>query len=204
MEMTRLPLALGVTVTALLGGVWLLLAGPSQDRPAWTPDQGTLSPADRDVLAAAPVGPGDAPAGPDPSVDLTDPKVVAAAYVAAGYSVRDTDAGRTNRRATPYAAPNTPPHTIGVLVLAPPPPGHAVSAWVTDVTQVSGEPTDSRRGYLVGYRTAEGPHQADAQSDCTPPARCAPRLTRYLLLARQFDGRWLVAGDTADAQVGEP
>lgn len=204
METTRLPLVLGATVTALLGGAWLLLAGPGQDRPAWTPDQGTLSPAERDVLATAPVSPGDVPAGPDPSVDLADPRAVAAAYVAAGYSVRGTDAGRTNRRATPYAAPNTPPRTIGVLVLAPPPPGHTTSAWVTDVTQVSGEPTDSHRGYLVGYRTAGRPDQADAASDCSPPARCAARMTRSLLLARQFDGRWLVAGDTAAAQVGEP
>jgi len=197
MGSTRLPWVAGVVIAVLLGGVWLMVAGPGADpSSAWTADQGAvLSPADRDALAPAPVGQGAEPAGPDPSVDLTDPRAVATAYVVAAYSLRDGDAGRTNRRATPYAAPNTPPNTVGVLVLAPPPAGQDAVAQVTDVTQVSGEPTDTRRGYLVGYRTSARPDAARAPGD---------RTTRYLLLVRQFDGRWLVAGDTADAQVGEP
>jgi len=195
MGTTRLPLILGIAITVLLGGIWLMVAGPNHNpASAWTPDQGTLSPADRDALGATPVRPGAAPAGPDPSVEFADPAAVATAYVVAAYSARDTDAGLTNRRATPYAEPSTPPNTVGVLVLAPPPADHTATASVTDVTQVSGEPTDTRRGYLVGYRTSERPG----------PATPGDRLTRYLLLVRQFDGRWLVAGDTADAQVGEP
>ena len=192
---TRLPWVAGVVLAVLLGGVWLMVAGPGRDPgSSWTADPGAvLSPADRDALAPAPVGQGAEPAGPDPAVDFTDPRAVATAYVAAAYSLTPDDAGRTNRRGTPYAAPSTPPNTVGVLVLAPPPAGHNAVATVTDVAQVSGEPTDTRRGYLVGYRTALGP--AGAPGD---------RTTRYLLLVRQFDGRWLVAGDTADAQVGEP
>jgi hypothetical protein len=199
MGSTRLPLVAGVAIAVLLGGIWLMVAGPDHDpSSAWTPDQGTLSPADRDTLGAAPVRPGAVPAGPDPAVDFADPRAVASAYVVAAYSLRDSDAGTTNRRATPYAAPSTPPNTVGVLVLAPPPAGQTSAATVTDVVQVNGEPTDTRRGYLVGYRTSERPAPASA---ATAPG---DRTTRYLLLVRQFDGRWLVAGDTTDGQVGEP
>ena len=194
---TTPPLILGIAMAVVLGGIWLMLAGPSRDpSSAWTPDQGALSPADRDALAAAPVNPGSVPTGPDPAVDLTDPRAVATAYVTAAYSARDTDSGLTNRAATPYAAPGTPPNTVGVLVLSPPPPGHSRTATVTDVTQCAGEPTGERRAYLVGYRSAE--HLA------ADPGAAGARQIRYLLLVRQFDGRWLVAGDTTDAQVGEP
>jgi hypothetical protein len=196
MRGTRLAPVLGIALTALVGGVWLLCAGPSPgSSPAWTPAEGVLTPADRDALSSAPVTAGEAPTGPDPSLDLSDPRAVVTAYVTAGYSVRDTDVGRTNRRASGYAAPNTPPSTIGVLVLDPPPPGHTNTAFVTDVTQVSGEPTGTRRGYLVGYRYGPQPPSVTVASD---------RRTRYLLVVRQFDGRWLVAGDAAAAQVGEP
>ncbi|WP_037067457.1 hypothetical protein [Pseudonocardia acaciae] len=189
MSTTRMPLVLGVVVTALLAGGWLLLAGPGHraDDPASATEGVALSPADRDALAAAPVDAGTAPTDPDPAVDFTDPTEVARAYVVAGYSLTGADAGHTNRRATPYAAPNTPPHTVGVLVVTPPAPGETSTATVTGLTQLAGEPTDTRRGYRVDYLTT----QAGAQS-------------RYLVLARQFDGRWLVAGDTPDAQFGEP
>jgi hypothetical protein len=196
MGTTRLPLVIGVVVAMLAGGIWLMVAGPRHDSSAWTPDQGTLSPADRDALSPAPVDPGVPPAGPDPSVDFTDPAAVARAYVVAAYSWRDTDAGHTNRRATPYAAPSTPPGTVGVLVLTPPAAGHTGTASVTDVNQVSGEPTDTRRGYIVGFRTTDRSPSATTATSC--------RQIRYLLLVRQFDGRWLVAGDTADTQAGEP
>ncbi|MBO0874503.1 MAG: hypothetical protein J2P19_14020 [Pseudonocardia sp.] len=196
MSTTRMPLVLGLAATAVVAGGWLLLAAPGQ--PATPEPDGptgsVLSPADRDALAAVPVDPGAAPGRPDPSVDFADPVAVARAYVVAGYSLAGSDAGHTNRAATPYAAPNTPPGTVGVLVLTPPPPGHRAVAAVTDVTQVGGEPTDTRRGYLVGYRvTSDGAEASPGQ-----------RRTRYLMLARQFDGRWLVADDTAEAQVGEP
>ena len=194
---TRLPWIVGVVVAVLAGGIWLMVAGPGHAGSAWTPpEENTLTPADRDALAQTPVDPGTAAPAPDPAVDLTDPVAVAKAYVVAAYSLRDTDAGHTNRRATGYAAPSTPPNTVGVLVLTPPAAGHTSTVAVTDVTQVSGEPTDVRRGYIVGFRT----------TDRSPSAttNVSDRQIRYLVLARQFDGRWLVAGDTADAQVGEP
>ncbi|HEY2206752.1 MAG TPA: hypothetical protein VGH99_19995 [Pseudonocardia sp.] len=194
---TRGPLVWGLVLTVLLGGLWLLCAGPGPDRtPAWTPDRGTLGPADRDALAAAPVDRGAAPAGPDPRVDFTDPAAVAAAYVAAGYGARDTDAGRTNRRAVPYAAPSTPPGTVGVLALTAPPPGHRRTAVVTEVTEGtegSGGPAGGQRGYRVGYRLVD---DLAAQRAADLPA--GERQERHLELLRQFDGRWLVAGDTAD------
>lgn len=196
MSTTRMPLVLGLAATALAAGGWLLLGGPGRGTApeADDPTGSVLSPADRDALAAPPVDPGAAPGRPDPSVDFADPVAVARAYVVAGYSLTGSDAGHTNRRATPYAAPSTPPGTVGVLVLMPPPPGHRAVAAVTDVTQVSGEPADARRGYLVGYRVTNDGAAA------SPGAR----RTRYLVLARQFDGHWLVADDTAEAQVGEP
>lgn len=196
MSTTRTPLILGLAATALVACGWLLFAGPGQ-RAAPEADGAAgsvLSPSDRDTLAAVPVDPGAAPGRPDPSVDFADPVSVARAYVAAAYSLTSSDAGHTNRRAIPYAEPNTPPGTVGVLVLTPPPPGRRAVAAVTDVTQVGGEPTDTRRGYLVGYGVSNDGAMA-------PPGR---RRTRYLVLARQFDGRWMVAGDTAETQVGEP
>src|SRR5262245_47249512 len=104
---------------------------------------GTLSAADRAALDAAPVGRG-AEAVADPAVDLSDPVAVASAYVVAGYSLRDADAGHTNRRATPYAAPATPPATVGVLVVNPPPAGQRVAVSVTEVTLLGADETDQR------------------------------------------------------------
>jgi hypothetical protein len=193
----RLPWIVGVVIAVLAGGIWLMVVGPGHAGSAWTPpEENTLSPADRDALGPAAVDPGAAAPAPDPAVDLTDPIAVAKAYVIAAYSVRDTDAGHTNRRATPYAAPSTPPNTVGVLVLTPPAGGHTTSVAVTDVAQVSGEPTDTRRGYIVGFRTTDRSASATTSG--------SERQIRYLVLALQFDGHWLVAGDTADAQVGEP
>ncbi|MGI8816268.1 MAG: hypothetical protein ACR2G2_13600 [Pseudonocardia sp.] len=187
-----IAIAIAITVLLVLAGALYLVSGRETD----TDDTrgGTLSAADREALGAQPVERGVDPGGPDPSVDLTGPAAVAAAYVVAGYSLLDTDAAHTNRRAVPYAAPATPPSTVGVLVVAPPSVGHRITATVTQVERVSGEETDTRRGYLVGYRTT-----------LDPPDRLDRALhNRYLLLVRQFDGRWLVAGDTADGQVGEP
>lgn len=185
MRTSRDPLAVGLIVLLLLAGaLWLAAGGPGGD------DQtgGTFSPADRQALGATPVERGAEAGGPDPAVDLTDPAAVARAYVTTAYGLRDTDAGHTNRRAVPYAAPGTPPATVGVLVVAAPPSGRRTVVTVTGVEQVNGEPSGTRRGYLVGYRT-----------DLDP----APR-SRYLLMVRQIDGDWLVAGDSPDGQVGEP
>lgn len=196
MTNSRNPLAVGVVVMLVLAGALYLLAhrGEASDDTGG----GTLSSADRQALDAPPVIRGADSAGPNTSVDLREPVAVASAYVVAAYSLRDTDAGHTNRRAVPYAAPATAPWTVGTLVVSPPPPGAHSTATVTGVEQVSGEETNTRRGYIVRYRTSTEPsrHIADAPG------------TRYLLLIRQIDGRWLVAGDRTDeqidGQVGEP
>jgi hypothetical protein len=196
MTTARNPLVLGLAALLLLVGVlYLVDAGGTDD----TDTSGAgFSAAEREALGAAPVDRGAAGGGADPAVDLRDPTAVASAYVAAGYSLRADDAGRTNRRAVPYAAPGTPPAEVGVLVVSPPPPGQRTSAIPDEVTLLGADETDTRRGYLVGYRSttvvgsgppAGGPDQ--------------PR-SRYLLMVRQFDGRWLVAADSAEAQVGEP
>ncbi|WP_037080950.1 hypothetical protein [Pseudonocardia spinosispora] len=195
----RTPLVLGVAGTVLVGLIWWLIAGGgASSRP--DPGGAMFSPAERDMLNAAPVGPGAAPAPPDASVDFTDPRAVARAYVVAGYSVRGSDAGRTNRRGTPYAAPGSPPNEVGVLPLTTPPTGRRSTATVTSVDQVAGEPTDTRRGYRVGYRSAEVTDGAAEPED----RRFTSVHNRYLVLERQFDGRWLVTVDSAESQVGEP
>jgi hypothetical protein len=185
MRTFRDPFAVGLIVLFLLAGVLWLAAGPTG---ADDESGATFSPADRQALGAAPVERGPEAGGPDPAVDLTDPVAVARAYVTAGYGLRDTDAGHTNRRAVPYAAPGSPPATVGVLVVAAPPAGRSAVVTVTGVEQVNGEPTGTRRGYVVAYRT-----------DLDPTPR-----SRYLVLVRQIDGDWLVGGDSPDGQVGEP
>ena len=185
MKISRDPLVVGLMALFLLAGaLWLAGGRTGGDEETG----GTFSPADRQTLGAAPVERGADAGGPDPAVDLTDPAAVARAYVTAAYGLWDTDAGHTNRRGVPYAAPGTPPATVGVLVIAAPPAGRHAGVTVTGVEQVSGEPTGTRRGYLVGYRTDLDP----------APGR------RYLLMVRQIDGDWLVAGDSPDGQVGEP
>lgn len=197
MTNSRNPLAVGLVVALTLAGALYLLAhhgGAGDDTGG-----GTLSSADRQALDAPPVERGADAAGPDPSVNLHDPAAVASAYVAAAYSLRDTDADHTNRRAVPYAAPGTAPWTVGTLVVTAPPPGTHTTATVTDVRQVSGEETDTRRGYRVAYGTV---------SDHARPGSAPVPGTRYLLLVRQIDDSWLVAGDRvddqSDGQVGEP
>lgn len=185
MRLLREPLPVGVIALLLVAGtLWLTGTGPVRQ------DEGgaTLSFTDRRALGAAPVERGTDVDGPDPAVDLADPVAVAVAYVTAGYGQRDTDAGRTNRRAVPYAVPGSPPATVGVLVLAAPPPARRATVTVSGVELVSGDPSGTRRGYVVSYRT-----------DLDP----APRI-RFLLMVRQVDGDWLVAGDSPDGQVGEP
>jgi hypothetical protein len=199
MTNSRNPMIVGTVCTVVmltLAGALYLLAHCADTCGDGSDDTsgGTLSSADRQVLDAPPVERGIDATGPDPSVDLHNPVAVASAYVVAAYSLRDTDAGHTNRRAVPYAAPATPPWTVGTLVVTAPPPGAHSTATVIDVRQVSGEETGTRRGYVVSYRTTPDPSGSPA---------AAPG-TRYLLLVRQIDRRWLVGGDSIDGQVGEP
>ncbi len=195
MTTSRNPLVLGLAALLLVVGVlYLVNAGGTDD----TDTSGAgFSAAERQALGAAPVDRGTAGGAADPTVDLRDPAAVASAYVAAGYSLRADDAGRTNRRAGPSAAPGTPPAEVGVLVVSPPPPGQGTTATPGQVTLLGADETDTRRGYLVGYRsTTVGPGPTAGGPD-------EPR-SRYLLMIRQLDGRWLVAADSAEAQVGEP
>jgi hypothetical protein len=203
---TRTPTVLGVVITALVAIGWLLIGKPTPPTPPRDRGGAMFGPAELDALAAAPVDPGVAPSGPDPRVDLRDPRSVAAGYVVAAYSLRDTDAGHTNRRATGYAAPSTPPSEVGVLPLVTPAPGHRSLARVTEVVQLAKDRGDTELEYRVSYVLADLP--ADAAAPAPVPAQDEPRFSgapgqsRYLLLTRQFDGRWLVASDSAVA--GEP
>jgi hypothetical protein len=200
-ERRSVLVTVAVVVAVAIG--WLLLAGPGRG-PSAERTGAAFNTGDRNALGAAPVGRGAQPSAPDPTVNFTDAGAVATAYVHAAYSLQATDADRTNRRAVPYAAPSTPPNEVGVLALDTPPQGRRTDAVVTDVTRVDGEPTDTRRGYLVGYHDVTLPAEAPQPSASDPSVTATRRQTRYLLLTKQFDGRWLVASDTTNAQVGAP
>jgi hypothetical protein len=186
------PLVTGIIVLLVLAGALYLAAGSGDG--ADDSGGGTLTAEDRAALDAAPVERGADPSGPAPALDPTDPVAVASAYVTAAYSLDAADAGHTNRRAVRFAAPGTPPATVGVLVVNAPPAGRSVTANVTDIEQVGADESGTRRGYVVGYRLREDP----------PGPPDPDRHTRFLLLIRQVDGRWTVAGDSPDGQVGEP
>ncbi len=168
------------------------LTGPDGDEPG--PLRGVvLDGADRRALDAVPVRRGVA-APTDPAVDLTDPVAVTRAYLTVARASGGDDAGRTRLQAAGYAAPGSPPGTVGVRVLDPPPPGQVRTAAVVALDLVAADPADRRRGYRASLATATGP----------PGGAAVPaRATAYVVLARQPDGRWLVTADTADpAEVG--
>jgi hypothetical protein len=148
-----------------------------------------LDDADRRVLDAAPVRRGAGAVPADPSVDLTDPVAVAHAYLVAARAAGADDGGHTHLRAARYAAPGSPPAAVGVVVLDAPAPGQVRTADVTVLELVAADEADLRRGYRATVTTATG-----------PPGRPAPSVvsTAYVVLARQPDGRWLVAADTPD------
>jgi hypothetical protein len=183
--------ALAATVAAVLAVLALVLlarGASGQVPPSGDPPPGAAIGADdRRALDARPVDRG-TPAPPaDPAVDLRDPDAVARAYLTAAYSVRPEDAGRTHLRAAGYAAPGTPPATVGVLVLDPPPPGTTRTASVTALDQLAADDADDRRGYRAEIATATGPPGGPATTD---------RLVRQVVLAHQPDGRWLVAAES--------
>jgi hypothetical protein len=188
------PLAAGAVVAVLallVGSLALARADPPPDEP---PVGAALSATDRLALDAAPVERGGPPPAPDPSVDLTDPEAVARAYLAAAHSVTAEDAGRTHLRAVGYAAPESPPAGVGVVVLDPPPPGTRRTAEVTALALVARDAGDRRRGYRAELGTVGG-----AAADVA-------FAVRDVVLARQADGRWLVTADTPanpDLPAGE-
>jgi hypothetical protein len=185
--------AVAVMALVLVGGAAAGVAPPSGGPPLG----GTLSEEDRVALDAPPVQRGEPPAPVGPGVDLTDPEAAARAYLAAAHSVTPADTGRTQLRATGYAAPGTAPGAVGEVVLDPPPPGALRTATVTALELVAVDHDDLRRGYRAEVGTATGP----------PGGAVAVELvTRYVVLARQPDGLWLVAADspaTPDLPAGE-
>lgn len=183
-----LPILVAALVALTLTAALAVFDSPGA--PAETPRLGTvLSPADRRVLDAPGVVRGaDAPPV-DPAVDMGDPEAVARAYLVAAHTLVPDDSGHTHLRAAAYAVPGSPPATVGVLVIDPPPPGTARHASVTALELVASDPGDRRRAYLAAVETATGPPPG--------PAEIA-LLTGHVVLAHQPDGRWLVASDTTE------
>jgi hypothetical protein len=196
----RVPLLAAVAAAAvaavaavLVGGAAAGVAPPSGDPPLGA----AISEEDRAAVDAPPVNRGDAPAAVDPTVDLTDPEAVARAYLATAHSTTSGDTGRTHLRAAGYAVPGTAPGTVGVVVVDPPPPGSLRTAAVTALELVAADHDGVRRGYRAEVGTATGPPGGSVVVDL---------VTRYVVLARQPDGRWLVAADspaTPDLPAGE-
>ncbi len=185
MSHLRLPLLAVVAVLAVLAGALLLTGGGTAPVP---PGGGpaVLDADDRAALEHAPVRRGsDAPTA-DPGVTLTDPEAVVRAYLAAARSVTAADAGATHLRAAPYAVPGSPPATVGVLVLDAPRPGEVRTASVRALDLVAADRGDRRRGYRADVETRTGPPGGPVVTAAT---------TASVVVARQPDGRWLVAVD---------
>ncbi|MBN9100847.1 MAG: hypothetical protein J0I49_22445 [Pseudonocardia sp.] len=184
--------AVVVAVLALLlvGAAGALQAPPSSDPPLGA----ALSDEDRAALGAVPAERGAPPAAADPGVDLTDPEAVARAYLAAAHSVAPGDAGRTQLRAAGYAVPGSTAAAVGVVVLDPPPAGSLRTATVTALELVAADAGGTRRGYRAEVGTATGPPGGALAVDL---------VTSRIVLARQADGRWLVAAETPDLPTGE-
>jgi hypothetical protein len=176
----RAPLLAALAAAAVAAMTVVLVGGAA-------PLGGTLSEDDRVALDAPPVQRGAPPTPVHPSVDLTDPEAVARAYLAAAHSVTPADTGRTHRRAAGYAAPDTAPGAVGEVVLDPPPPGALRTAAATALELVAVDHDDMRRGYRAEVGTATGPPGGEVVVEL---------VTRYVVLARQADGRWLVATDS--------
>ncbi len=184
--MTRLPLLAAAAVVAVLVGVLALTGGALPVPPSGDGAGPVVDADDRAALDAAPVFRGaDAPPA-DAGVTLTDPDAVVRAYLAAALSVTADDAGRTHLRAAPYAVPGSGPATVGVLVLDAPPPGEARTATVRDLQLVAADRGDRRRGYRAAIEIRTGPAAGPLGTTTG---------TRSVVVARQPDGRWLVAAD---------
>lgn len=187
--------AVTVTLIALLlvGGAGVLRSPPAGDPPIGV----VLDEDDRAALGAVPVERGADAAPVDPDVDLTDPEAVARAYLAAAHSASPGDTGRTHLRAAGYAVPGSQPATVGVVVLDPPPTGSWRTATVTALEFVASDGGDRRRGYVAEIGTATTVPGEPATVDL---------VDTQVVLARQPDGRWLVAADsptTPDLPAGE-
>ena len=154
-----------------------------------------LSEEDRRELDAPAIERGDPPPPPDPAVDFTNPEAVARAYLVAAHSVTAADAGRTSLRAAAYAAPGTPPASVGRIVVDPPEPGSVRTAAIDGINLVAASDDGHRRGYLATVRTMTGPPGASDPVVTT--------VTAYVALTLQPDGRWLVGAESPDPPAGE-
>jgi hypothetical protein len=181
--------ALAVVVLAVAGA--LLMSRVPEPGP---PLGAVLDGADRRALGALPMRRGAAPPPADPAVDLTDPMVVARAYLVAARSATPDDRDRTRLQAAAYAAPGSPTAAVGAVVLDPPPPGQLRTAAVTALALVAAAEDDQRRGYRATVATATGPPDRRATTTVT---------TAYVVLARQPDGRWLVVADAPEVGEGD-
>ncbi len=211
MRRIRPTLAVLATLAAVLAvlGVAQLGGGSARLPPSGEPPPGgVLSADDRQALDARPVDRGAPPPPTDPDVDPADSAAVARAYLTAAHSAHPDDAGRTNLRATAYAAPDSPPAAVGVLVLDPPPAGTERTASVTGLDLIAvahgedrahghGAGPEVRRGYRAAIETTTG-------APGGPVVR--EQLVRHVVLARQPDDTWLVAAEstaTPDLSAGE-
>ena len=191
------PIAPIVVLSAAVAVVLVVLAAlvvahlGGRDGP---PLGAVLDDADRRALDAIPLRRGAAPVPADPAVEFGDPAAVASAYLAAARSVAAGDGGHTQLRAAAYALPGSPPAAVGVVVLDAPPPGQVRTAAVAALDLAAADEADLRRGYRATVTTTTGPPGG-------PSTRVAS--TSYLVLARQPDGRWLVAADTPDLPEGD-
>lgn len=203
------PRALRIVLAALAAAVLvvaglalaLILSGRDVADPG-PPLGAVLDDTDRRALDATPVRRGAPPPPADPTVDLTDPVAVARAYLAAARSIGADDGGRTQLRAAAYAVPGSPPAAVGVVVLDA--PGQVHSAAVTGLDLITTDQADRRRGYRATVRMTIRPPNGPARSPTVPgpdpPNGAATTSTTaaYVVVARQPDGRWLVAADTSD------
>jgi hypothetical protein len=194
---TPILIAAAVVVAVLVGWAVVAASGCAEaasDLEGVGPGA-ALSGPERSELAGPPVQAGEAMPATDPAVVFTDPEAVARAYLVAAHSQVAADAGRVNRRGMPYAVAGGPDGGIGVVVLDAPPPGQVSVVTIADLALFATSPQGERLGYRAAYRIAVGPPGA-----LGPPSSVR---TRYLVLARQADGRWLVTVDTTDPPIGE-
>lgn len=187
----RLPLIAAASVVLVTSGA-LLLGGSALIPPGPPPGPRlgvTLDADDRAALDAQPVLRGTDAPPPDPGVTLTDPEAVARAYLAAAHSVSAEDDGRTHLRAAPYAVPGTAAATVGVLELDAPPPEATRTATVRALELVAADRGDRRRGYRAAVETRTAAPRLPTVTTV---------LTSDVIVAKQPDGRWLVAAETPE------
>lgn len=194
-RITALHVALAATVAAVVVLLAVWITPQSSARPTDVPLGAVLSEQDRRELDAPRIERGDPPPPADPTVDFTDPEAVARAFLIASRTATDDDAGRTSLRAAAYAAPGSPPATVGVIVIDPPPPGSVRTAVIDGINLVAVSDDGHRRGYLATVRTFTGPPGA--------PDPHVATTTAFVAVTLQPDGRWLVTAESPDPPAGE-